>query len=114
MIELDKELDIKMAELMGWKRLSVYSWRSPDGHRYLPKFSGDIAAAMQVVEEMRKRGICIIIVPQKDDYLVTASEYQPQFNVYRHQHGLRADSFEKLPEIICQVILLAVEAIISG
>ena len=73
-------------------------------------YSTDIAAAMQLVDKMRERGIYITIVPQKDDYLIAVSEYHPQFNSYSHLLDLHADNFEELPEAICRAALKAVEA----
>ena len=107
----NREQDVKIAELMGWKRLSIHSWRSPeDGHKYLPKFSSDISLAMQVIEWMRKeREFFITIVPQMDGYLLTALDYQPIGNYYAHLCNSRADTFKELPDAICHIILETVE-----
>ena len=107
----NRELDAKMGELMGWKRLSIHTWRSPeDGHRYWPDFSTDIAAAMLVVEKMRERSLHINIISQEDDYLITVSKFLPHFNCYSNVgESIRVDNFKELPEAICRSALKAVE-----
>jgi hypothetical protein len=116
MTELEgRELDEKMAELMGWeKRIGITEvWVDEMGFvmatvaAWQP--STDIAAAMLVVEKMRERGIYIAIVAQKDDYLITASDFHPHINCYHYLLDLRADSFEKLPEAICRAARMAAE-----
>ncbi len=83
----DRELEAKMAELMGFAiiREDTYDYLDePINGIYpdVPHYFRDIADAMQVMEKMRERGIYICIVSQKDDYLITASKFHPQFNCY--------------------------------
>ena len=85
-LEAGRELDMLVSEMMGGN--------------FRP-YSSDIAAAWLVVEKMRERDLYINIIPQKDGYLVTASEFQPQINSYLHLFDLHIDTVEQLPEAIC-------------
>ena len=104
----NRELDAKMAELMGWKRLSIHSWRSSeDGHRYLPKFSTDISAALPVLEWLRQQYFSIKIIMWDHTYKVAIVGHKRQ----GHDENIGDLEIEAntLPLAICRAALKAVE-----
>ena len=114
-----RELDAVIAEKIFDRPSSYYDCPHFDKNRRmlsfcscpdLPRYSRDIAAAMQVAEKMRERGIYITIVPQVDGYLVTALDFQPIGHYYFYLLSLNADNFKELPEAICKAAVLAAEA----
>ena len=68
---------------------------------YVPRYSSDIAAAWQVVERMRKRGLRPIIVSDWNE--------QWQCEVYRKSEWVAQSRwYNSAPRAICEAALLAV------
>jgi pentatricopeptide repeat protein len=109
----NRELDAQVAEFMGKPfrkpthgsccTCQTCGW---DYDNCQCGYSEYIEKAWRVVEKMRERGLYITVVSQKDDYLVTVSEYLSQPSSYVHRFGVRADT---APLAICKAALKAVE-----
>lgn len=82
---------------------------------WVPPFSTDIAAAMQVVEAMRGRGVSVFVTPvvvpdMKAAYIVSANEWcSTAFE--RLTPDFDADTLADLPAAICRCALAALSAL---
>ncbi len=74
-LEADRELDYKIAELLGWIQIEdAAGWQSPDGVLNEwpgpPAFSTDISNAWKIIERLRAIGVDILISTEGDKWEV--------------------------------------------
>ena len=100
-MQASRQMDEAVASIDGWRRPLIDSldWTDMFGQeRVLPKFSTDMAAALELTLLMRRSGRLVI------------TGWGDSWHVYLKTDGLHRQEFSTtsrtLPEAICEVFLL--------